>query len=96
MSICTFAMRARRSSADIGIEFSVMAFNSAPDATGSQFLAAIATRGAPAALRRKTRLDVMVILFLIDGPNKCATGRVQGYFKRDTRGFGTVRFEAGA
>jgi hypothetical protein len=63
MSICTLAMRARRSSTDIGFEFPVMDFNSAVVAADNPLLAAIAARGAAAALPRKMRLESMVILF---------------------------------
>src|ERR1700685_2018637 len=70
-------MRARRSSAEIGLAPAVMDFNSAAaeagavragaaKAAGNPFRAAMATMGAAAGPRSKTRLHNMIILTPVD------------------------------
>src|ERR1700722_8970082 len=70
MSLCTLAIRPRRSSAEIGLASAVMDFNSAPDALGSTPRAPIASSDAPAAPLKNTRLDSMVIPFVVRGAQR--------------------------
>src|SRR5580700_10594724 len=79
-------MRARRSSAEIGFASAVRDFSSAAAGVAEPLRAAIATKEAPAAPRRKMRLDNMVVLFLSTirtramGANFRRTSLAQGYF----------------
>jgi hypothetical protein len=67
------AMRARRSSTEIGFASAVMDLSSALETLGDKAPALAAMTGTPAALRRKTRLDTMVILFSPGGLDTHAT-----------------------